>query len=126
MIPGLLAFALLHAGTAILSAPVGAASPPAITHPDWLKRPSAANMYDVWPAGAYYAHVKGHVVLHCVVNEKGRLKQCVAITDEPKGWGFGGAALEMAGQFQMKPMTADGVPVAGGVVNVPIEFGFEN
>ena len=116
---------LLQANVATSPPPTGqAGSPHLVTHPDWLKRPSPANMYEVWPAGAYYAHVNGHVVLHCVINEKGRLKQGAATVEEPKGWGYGAAALEMAGQFQMRPETVDGQPVAGAKIDVPFSFLF--
>lgn len=121
----LLALAVLESTPAAVAAapPMSADVPPqVITNPDWLKRPSAANMYQVWPGGAYYAHVSGRVVLQCIVNEKGRLKRCEPVEEEPSGWGFGDAAKEMAAQFQMKPMTRDGEPVAGARVRIPLNF----
>ncbi len=100
--------------------PGNAQAKPVITNPDWLRRPTAADM--VWPGGAYYAHVRGRVEIDCVVNAKGRLEQCVVLTEEPKGWGFGDAAIATAANFRMKPVLRDGEPVGGARIRIPIIF----
>jgi 16S rRNA processing protein RimM len=47
---------------------------------------------------------------------------CRVATESPQDDGFGDAALKMAGEFRMRPMTRDGVPVAGARIGIPIRF----
>ena len=95
-----------------------------ITNPDWIRRPRANEM--VWPAAAYRARVQGSAEINCVVSLKGRLEHCVVLSEDPKGWGFGEAAIASAASFRMKPMLRDGQPVGGAHVNIPIHYGRPN
>jgi TonB family protein len=124
--------ALLQANSAPERTTIPTAAPPSaksseriITNPDWAIRPEKSHMTLYWPAGAAIAHVGGHVLLDCQVKANGRLTHCKAAEESPKGWGFGDAAIYMAGGFQMKPMTIDGQSVAGAHVRIPINFGWE-
>jgi protein TonB len=59
--------------------------------------------------------------LHCVVSAQGTLS-CSIASEDPPDQGFGDAAMKMAHIFKMRPQTRDGVPVAGGTINIPIRF----
>ncbi|HEX2817872.1 MAG TPA: TonB family protein [Phenylobacterium sp.] len=96
--------------------------PSVITMPDWLRKPTGADMAEFYPKPAAAAHVEGRAVLHCRVAATGDLTDCAASNDEPAGQGFGEAALRLSALFKMRPMTKDGVPVAGGQINIPIRF----
>lgn len=78
--------------------------------------------------GAYYPdraarlEIEGRVVLDCEVLETGFLTNCQVIEETPPDFEFGAAALRMSRLFRMKPMTRDGVPVAGAKVKVPLVF----
>ena len=61
--------------------------------------------------------------LRCRVDASGALTDCSVTDETPTGEGFGEAALAMSPLFHMRPMTRDGVPVAGGRINIPIRFG---
>lgn len=120
----ILAAAALQAGAA--PAPVGSAPqtqsmPRPITMPDWVRRPSSADLSRHFPRAAARDHLAGSVVLTCAVNASGRLVDCNA--DDPGD--FGQAALRMAPLFQMRP-TQNGVSVAGGQIRIPIQFLLQN
>jgi len=65
--------------------------------------------------------ISGHAVLHCNVSAQGTVS-CSIASEDPPDEGFGQAALKMQHFFKMKPMSRDGVPVAGGTINIPIRF----
>jgi periplasmic protein TonB len=47
---------------------------------------------------------------------------CRLLSETPTDTGFGAAALKLSERFQMKPMSRDGQPVAGGKVRIPFRF----
>ncbi|MGH6912050.1 MAG: TonB family protein [Phenylobacterium sp.] len=96
--------------------------PPAILAPQWVATPSPEDAQAVYPKAAAEKRLEGRATLKCGVNGEGFLKDCASIAEEPAGLGFGAAALAIAPKFQMAKVTKDGVPVAGGVVRVPIRF----
>jgi TonB family protein len=93
-----------------------------LTQPDWLHRPSAADLRSVWPIEALKKGQGGRAVIACLVSDQGVLYDCKVVEETPAGAGFGAAALLMAPQFVMRPMTRDGVPVKGGTIRIPIVF----
>ena len=76
-----------------------------------------------YPPLASQLDISGYAVLHCRVNAQGLLYACAADTERPAGLGFGQAvlALEIA-EFRMRPMTLNGQPVDGGMINIPVRF----
>ena len=50
------------------------------------------------------------------------MEDCKVTSETPTGYGFGAAALKLAGSFKMKPETRDGEPVAGALVTIPMPF----
>jgi TonB family protein len=111
-----------------LQAPAAAPIPPAgaahaITQPDWISRPTARDLAELYPKAAAARRLEGQAVLRCGVEADGSLSGCSVSDESPPGEGFGDAALAMSSRFRMRPMTRDGAPVAGGRVNIPIRFG---
>jgi TonB family protein len=93
-----------------------------ITNPDWLRKPTGDEMEQYYPDAALRMNLKGSVVLYCLVRADGALEKCYVGSESPAGYGFGSAALRMTGFFRMRPLMADGVPVGGAQVSIPIDF----
>jgi TonB family protein len=109
------------------AAPPPAAVAPAqrvsvITQPDWLARPSAKDLTELYPKDAAKNKVEGSATIKCTVDASGALVNCSAIAETPPGAGFGAAAVAMSAKFKMRPMSKDGAPVSGGTVRTPIRF----
>jgi periplasmic protein TonB len=101
--------------------PAPAPPPPVIANPDWISQPSPEEIAKVYP-GAGGLVSPGSATLSCKVTAEGALAGCQVISEQPGYVGFSSAALKLSGKFRMKPTTADGKSVAGGVVQVPIQF----
>ncbi|HEY8004272.1 MAG TPA: TonB family protein [Phenylobacterium sp.] len=110
---------VLSAGLAWAAQPV---KPVLVTQPDWASKPVGADIADVYPPEAYKAGIGGAATIACAVAKDGRLANCKVVHEAPAKAGFGDAALKLSERFQMKPMSRDGHPVAGGKVRIPIRF----
>lgn len=109
---------------AALAAPPAPAPRPApvLAQPDWITKPNAADVADVYPPAAMKAGLSGAATLGCKVSAEGRLSDCKVEREAPAEAGFGAAALKLSERFQMKPLSRDGQPVSGGVVRIPFRF----
>jgi len=75
----------------------------------------------VWPVGAYEARISGHVTLTCDIDHFGLADWCKVASENPKGRGFGQAALELRPTFKLKPSGGpDGS--TDTVLNIAIDF----
>ncbi len=96
------------------------AGPATITDPHWLERPS--NLARYYPRRALAREMEGVVMLDCIVGTSGRLA-CSVISETPRGWAFGEAALRIAADHRMAPAMRDGAPVQGRYrMRVPFEL----
>jgi len=119
-----------HAPAAL---PVPAEASSLITQPDWIARPTGADIARLYPAQALKQGVTGRVTMTCRVDAAGRLQRCkvkdVAVTGEnlPVGsnadLGFRAATLQLGPLFQMKPLSKDGVATAGAEIRIPVRWG---
>lgn len=113
--------------------------PSVISTVQWARRPSGADMIAVFPPRAMRQAREGRAVLQCTVDGMGLLQDCAIATEEPKGFGFGDAAMQLRDKFQValpKPYVfpdeispdltkAAGWPPSanqGAKVNVPVDF----
>ena len=91
--------------------------------PSWAKLPTGAEVVAGYPVAAAKAGVRGaRVVVGCTVAAQGRLGTCAVESEDPTGYGFGVSALTLAGSFQVKPWSDEGLPMIGAKLRVPIRF----
>jgi hypothetical protein len=65
-------------------------------------------------------HVR--VVLGCTVGADGALDGCAVNSEDPAGQGYGAGALALATKFRLQPWGADGEPMVGAHINLPIRY----
>ncbi len=94
--------------------------PVLIDAPRWLQRPRNLGRY--YPARAVAREMEGEAVLDCLVSTSGALA-CRVVSETPRNWGFGEAALRIAADYRMAPAMRNGVPVEGRYrMRVPFEL----
>ena len=107
-------------GTTVSAEPVR--TPPVITNPDWVRKPSAEQMMRVYPSAAESRGVSGVANLSCLVRIDGSLTGCSVSSETPGNQGFGRAAMSLTRYFRLSPRTVDGQAVDGARVSMAIRF----
>ncbi len=87
----------------------------------WEHVPSGADFARVYPARAMAQHLSGHVLLNCLILRSQHLR-CTVAMEDPRGLGFGAAALRLTREFRIAARTRDGRSTAGGHLRVPLSF----
>jgi TonB family protein len=90
--------------------------------PALVSGPTFAQVQAAYPVRALSDGVDGVAILQCRVTDKGRLDACHVYAEDPTGYGFGAAALDLASDFTLKPRMLDGDPVDGAEVRFPVPF----
>ena len=78
-------------------------------------------MVVIWPGDAYQTRRDGQVTLRCLVDAHGLAERCDVASEEPKGHGFGKAALEMRVTLKLAPTQGPDGPI-NAVKNISIAF----
>ncbi|PZQ62592.1 MAG: hypothetical protein DI570_10130 [Phenylobacterium zucineum] len=93
---------------------------PVIGKPVWAKLPGSEALDKA------FADVKAtepvRVMLACNVVAGGMVEGCKVESETPAGAGVGAAALALAPAFRITPWTAEGLPVVGGSIRVPLRY----
>ena len=93
-----------------------------LTYPVWERAPSYSQVAAAYPSRAREARKSGRVSLDCVLADDGLFDTCLVMNEEPAGYGFGAAAVELARSFRTAPTLPNGKSVQGGVVKLPFTF----
>lgn len=94
-----------------------------VTSPSWVQIfdvKSAPKLFP--PEAAAGGLTTGRGVARCTVGQDGALVDCAPEAGTPDGQGFSEAAVKLAETMKMNLWSADGVPVAGAVVRIPIRL----
>jgi periplasmic protein TonB len=97
-------------------------TPKKITRPDWLSQPDAAAMSKYYPERAQRLGISGSATINCTVAANGTISGCDVVGETPSNYGFGDAARKLSRFFKMRPQMVDGQAVAGGTIEIPIQF----
>lgn len=93
-----------------------------IGKPDWRALPTEDDMLGAYPQAARQARLSGDALVHCLVVDGGALEGCRVLRETPAGQGFGEAALKVLAPARMSVWSDEGLPTAGGYVNIPVRF----
>jgi protein TonB len=114
---------------AAADAPVASDTAPAASGvaADWAEVPHGAcggGMQRYYPPNAQKTGREGRAVIKCKITVRGTAEDCVVVSEDPPGLGFGQAALGMSCLFKFKPATLAGKPVEAEMT-IPIRFGLK-
>jgi TonB family protein len=90
--------------------------------PKILSKPTAAQIQAAYPVRALSDQVEGAAIIVCTVGARGELSACRVGREEPGGYGFGQAAVDLAPDFKLAPAEIDGEPVGGAPVSIAVAF----
>jgi len=103
--------------------PSRTAPPVEVYDPMWLKHVNPDYVVKLFPAAAANAGLKsGVATVVCSVQHDGSLQDCAVDSEKPAGMGFGDAALQIAAVMMMNPWTAEGDPVDGARIRLPVRL----
>jgi len=96
---------------------------PVLTNPVWSQAPSYAQVVAAYPSRARTESVGGRVSLECTLAADGHFQEsCLVRNEEPVGYGFGAAAVELARMFVTSPTLSDGKSAVGANLRLPFTF----
>lgn len=114
------------AGVAAISA-LGAAHSAAaeetrdyVIRPVWTRTPTVSDMHNYYPVRA--GTKGGKAALECRIDAAGAFSACTVTSETPTDVDLGAAALKLSRLFRMKPKDAEGKPVEGRWLMLPIEW----
>lgn len=94
-----------------------------VTAPAWITGFDLNKAPSLFPPEAAASGLtSGRGVARCQVSADGSLTACVPEAADPAGLGFSEAAVKLAATMKMNLWSADGAPVEGGVVHIPIRL----
>ena len=103
--------------------PTQPAPPNEVYDPTWLTRVDPDSVAKLFPAAAAAAGLRtGVASVECTVKHDGSLADCVIVSEQPAAMGFGDAALQVASVMKMNPWTAQGDPVDGARIRLPVRL----
>jgi hypothetical protein len=113
---------LASAGTVAQAGPIKLIGDPIVSLDDatWSARPTDVQLNAAKPPGVAS---RGYVILKCGAGADGRLTDCAPMLEDPRGQGFGAAALSLVPDFRIEARAARFAHEAGARVSVEFTWG---
>jgi TonB family protein len=94
-----------------------------VTAPVWAVGLDGRAVQKVFPPeAAAQGVISGRGVVRCDIDAGGALANCSAEPADPDGLGFSEAAIKLASRLRLNLWSADGAPVIGGVIHIPVRL----
>jgi TonB family protein len=90
----------------------------------WADAPTYADVAAAYPTKARAERLAGRATVACDMSDDGRLKGCVTVSSEPRGYGFDVAAKNLAKRFRHE-IRSESDRVASRRVSVHLPFTFD-
>jgi periplasmic protein TonB len=94
----------------------------ALTPPRWIRKPTFRQMEMYNPPRAIGERVSGTAILACRVDSGRRARRCRILSETPRGYGFGTAALNTVRLGRIDPAMRGGLPDYKAWVRIPVTF----
>jgi TonB family protein len=94
---------------------------PLVEEADWVHKPTLRESMPFYPTQAALLGKSGDVMLRCVVQTTGSVRDCVVLDQPARTTQFGTAALYISRYFVLRPRQVDGVAV-NSAVRIPMKF----
>lgn len=95
---------------------------PLIEDPQWIQRPSPAQINRLYPLAAASANRSGIAHVACVARWDGVLEDCHVLSETPGGLDFGAATLAAARHHRLAPVAQTGADRRRGVVHLSMRW----
>jgi hypothetical protein len=106
-----------------LPSPTPAQGERTVTSPRWVVTVDPKILPQLFPPqAAARGLTDGKGVARCRVAGDGAMTDCVPEAADPGGLGFAEVAVRVASKMRMNLWSADGAPVVGGVVHIPVRL----
>lgn len=89
--------------------------------PVWAAQPTLEQVQALHPERAAEREVGGQASLGCRVIDASGALHCLVRREDPSGWGFGAAALQVARFYRIAPETG-GLPTVGRKLELTVDF----
>jgi len=89
----------------------------------WTSAPTQTEMVAVYPPKAKEKHILGVASIQCEMTATGGLKNCDTMSEEPRGQGFGKAAISLAKYFNKPTNVAPDLKLDGAFTRLTFTFG---
>ena len=93
-----------------------------VESPVWLDRPSGADLARLYPRRAAEDLISGEVTMQCIAQASGFLTDCMVISEDPAGVGFGEATLALSSEFRLEAAGQDGRAVEEALITIPVSW----
>ncbi|HYD85865.1 MAG TPA: energy transducer TonB [Vitreimonas sp.] len=87
-----------------------------------VEGPRLGDLSRHYPHAARRARIEASVNVQCRVGRNARYEECAVLSEEPLGWGFGGATLALLRRARAPSISSEGRSLIGHLIIVPVSF----